>query len=168
MDSLGKGRSHTHKKRGKTIVLPRFLSRFDSLPRKWPVFVPVLGLDSRCTVLRDFVLQYMFLTQRNLKSCAAFFFLIPVLLRQLRSDLLAQFKLHFPDLLFCFRISVDSFLCLDFPCFLWTFRFLHFNQSLVFIASLQSELLISSKAFITIFRSKFRENLRLPLATLFL
>lgn len=168
MDSLGKGRSHTHKKRGKMIVLPRFLPRFDSLPRKWPFFVPVLGLDSRCAVLCDFVLQYMFLTQRNLKSCAAFFFLISVLLSQLRSDLLTQFKLHFPDLLFCFRISVDSFLCLDFPCFLWTFRFLHFNQSFVFIASLQSELLISSKAFITIFRSKFRENLRLPLATLFL
>lgn len=91
-----------------------FLPRFDSLPRKWPVFVPVLGLDSRCTVLRDFVLQYMFLTQRNLKSCAAFFFLISVLLSQLRSDLLTQFKLHFPDLLFCFRISVDSFLFLAF------------------------------------------------------
>lgn len=168
MDSLGKGRSHTHKKHGKMIVLPRFLPRFDSLPRKWPFFVPVLGLDSRCAVLCDFVLQYMFLTQRNLKSCAAFFFLISVLLSQLCCDILTQFILHFPDLLFCFRISVDSFLCLDFPCFLWPFRFLHFNQSLVFIASLQSELLISSKAFITIFRSKFRENLRLPLAALFL
>lgn len=168
MDSLGKGRSHTHKRRGKMIVLPRFYRvSIASLEngRFMSQFWVLTAAAQFCAILSY---NICFLTQRNLKSCAAFFFLIPVLLRQLRSDLLTQFKLHFPDLLFCFRISVDSFLCLDFPCFLWTFRFLHFNQSLVFIASLQSELLISSKAFITIFRSKFRENLRLPLATLFL
>lgn len=131
-----------------------FLPRFDSLPRKWPFFSQFWVLTSAAQFCAILSYNICFLTQRNLKSCAAFFFLISVLLSQLCCDILTQFILHFPDLLFCFRISVDSFLCLDFPCFLWPFRFLHFNQSLVFIESLQSELLISSKAFSTIFRSK--------------
>ena len=126
MDSLGKGRSHTHKKRGKMIVLPRFYRvSIASLEngRFLSQFWVLTAAAQFCAILSY---NICFLTQRNLKSCAAFFFLISVLLSQLCCDILTQFILHFPDLLFCFRISVDYFICLEFTCFLLPFRFLHF------------------------------------------
>lgn len=147
------------------IVLPRFYRvSIASLEngRFLSQFWVLTAAAQFCAVLSY---NICFLTQRNLKSCAAFFFLISVLLSQLCSDLLTQFKLHFSDLLFCFRISVDSSFCLDFPCFPWPFRFLHFNQpSLLIAPSLAGPPLIPSKVIITTFRNKFLKTCvyRLP------
>lgn len=123
MDSLGKGRSHTHKKRGKMIVLPRFYRvSIASLEngRFLSQFWVLTAAAQFCAILSY---NICFLTQRNLKSCAAFFFLIPFLLRQLRSDLLTQFKLHFPDLISVFASASILFFALIFLAFYGLFGF---------------------------------------------